>query len=93
MEIAQSVETIVDTKSAPAGKVLSSAKADPYLNFNVDIAKVARVNTFIDSVQKMEQVDQASEKLTSEDMKLEVVQETMKNFSSKTKFEKLHSLK
>ncbi|MBF0407162.1 MAG: hypothetical protein HQM10_07405 [Candidatus Riflebacteria bacterium] len=71
----------------------AASKNDPFAGFEIDQAKVNRVNKFLMSVEKMENVDAAVRELAPEDGRLEVVKKGLSSLKEKNKFNNLHDAK
>lgn len=64
--------------------------SDPFVGFSLDQERIKRVKCFVEAVATKKGMKAAAEKLTREDMSLDVVKQSMKDYSVETKFDELH---
>ncbi|MBF0407411.1 MAG: hypothetical protein HQM10_08655 [Candidatus Riflebacteria bacterium] len=67
--------------------------SNPFDGFELSQDRISKVNNLVDAVKKLEGVDAAVSELSSDDLELEIVQEALKTFKDKEKFESLHEVK
>ena len=73
-----------------AKKHLSPVRINPFDGFRVDSAQIARVCQFIHSVEHMNDTEEALNKLTAADKKLDTVRKYQHILANKQRFENLH---
>jgi len=72
-----------------SGKAADSS-SDPFAGFSPDHKRIRRVNWFVEAVSLKKNVKEMAQQLTREDMSLDVVKQSMKEYSTMKTFDTLH---
>lgn len=87
-----SMDEMTSVDEMPAAPKSKGAKvtSDPFHGFSSDRARIDRINAFIDAIKAKQGVDAAAKQLTREDLRLDVVRESMSTWQQNRQFEQLH---
>ncbi|MFZ2956926.1 MAG: hypothetical protein WA705_08565 [Candidatus Ozemobacteraceae bacterium] len=77
----------------PTAIASSKSGRDPYEGLTIDASRIERVNGFVAAVRDMENVEEATSRLTDQDKNLEIIQKTMQDLKTKSLFQKAHGEK
>ncbi|HNW34956.1 MAG TPA: tetratricopeptide repeat protein [Candidatus Ozemobacteraceae bacterium] len=88
LQIVASVEAAPEAP-AKAGTSVAAA-SDPFAGFSPDHKRIRRVNWFVESVAAKKNMGEMARQLSREDMSLDVVKQSLKEYSTMKKFDDLH---